>query len=148
MEQKQKRRTPIQTLQFSIIGIANAVVDIGSLNLLLFFFPTDERWMLSILNTIAYSLAVANSYIWNSLITFRHAAEGSAKQRIGFVLQGGFSLLINTGIFLAANEILKLFGIPDWLRYNLAKGIAMFSSFTASFFMIKYLVFKDFKQKK
>lgn len=149
MERKQKRSTPIQTLQFSIIGISNAAVDIGSLNLLLFFFPADnERWLLIILNTIAYSAAVANSYLWNSLITFRKSAEGSTKQRTGFILQGGLSLLINNGVFLAANEILSLFGIPAWLRHNIAKAAAMFTSFAASFVMIKYLVFKEHKQKK
>lgn len=147
MNQKEKSRTPIQTLQFSIIGVSNAIVDIGSLNVLLILYPTEERGILLMLNTIAYMLAVVNSYIWNSLFTFRRSAEGTAKQRISFILQGAFSLLINNGVFFAANELLRFFGMPTWLRHNIAKGIAMFSSFAASFFMIKYLVFRDFKRK-
>ena len=148
MESSEKRRAPIQTLQFTIIGISNAVVDIGSLNLLLLVYPTNHGVTLTLFNTLAYCLAVSNSYIWNSMFTFRHAAKGSMKQRLGFFLQGLFSLLINNSVFLAFNLLFQSIGMPVWIRHNLSKGLAMFSSFLASFFMIKYLVFKDRSQKK
>lgn len=143
MENSEKRRTPVQTLQFTVIGISNAAVDIGSLNLLLLLHPTDHSATLTIFNTIAYCLAVANSYIWNSMITFRHTARGTTKQRFGFFLQGLFSLLINNGVFLGFNLLFQFIGMPAWIRHNLAKVLAMFASFTASFFMIKFFVFKD-----
>jgi len=143
MESSEKRRAPIQTLQFTVIGISNAAVDIGSLNLLLLLHPTDHSGTLTLFNTIAYCLAVSNSYIWNSLITFRHSARGTMKQRFGFFLQGLFSLLINNGVFLGFNLLFQFMGMPTWIRQNLAKGMAMFASFSASFLMIKYLVFKD-----
>ncbi|MBT2569652.1 GtrA family protein [Planococcus sp. ISL-110] len=143
MENGGKSRAPVQTLQFTVIGISNAAVDIGSLNLLLLVHPTDHSGTLTLFNTIAYCLAVSNSYIWNSMITFRHTAKGSSKQRFGFFVQGLFSLLINNGVFLAFNLLFQSIGMPAWIRHNLAKGLAMFASFSASFFMIKYLVFKD-----
>ena len=143
MENGGKPRAPIQTLQFTLIGISNAAVDIGSLNLLLLLHPTDHSGTLTFFNTVAYCLAVGNSYIWNSRITFQHSAQGSAKQRFGFFLQGLFSLLINNGVFLAFNLLFQSIGMPVWIRHNLAKGLAMLASFSASFFMIKYLVFKD-----
>lgn len=143
MENSKKSRTPIQTLQFTIIGASNALVDIGSLNLLLLVHPTDQGSTLTLFNTLAYCLAVGNSYIWNSRITFRHASKGSNKQRLGFFLQGLVSLLINNGIFLVFNLFFQTIGMPAWIRHNLSKILAMFASFLASFFMIKYLVFKD-----
>lgn len=143
MQNGRKSRTPVQTLQFAVIGISNAAVDIGSLNLLLLMHPTDQAGTLTFFNTIAYCLAVSNSYIWNSTITFRHTAKGSANQRFGFFMQGLFSLLINNGVFLAFNLLFQSIGMPSWIRHNLAKGLAMFASFSASFFMIKYFVFKD-----
>ncbi|WP_252311232.1 GtrA family protein [Sinobaca sp. H24] len=48
--------------------------------------------MLTTYNTVSYCLAVANSYIWNVLITFKDSAKGSNKQRMAFVLQGLVSL--------------------------------------------------------
>ncbi|WP_142828305.1 GtrA family protein [Planococcus soli] len=143
MQNSRKSRAPAQTLQFTIIGISNAAVDIGSLNLLLLLHPTDQSGTLTLFNTIAYCLAVGNSYFWNSRITFQRAAKGSPDQRVGFFLQGLFSLLINNGVFLAFNLLFQFIGMPVWLRHNLAKGLAMFASFSASFFMIKYFVFKD-----
>lgn len=148
MENSEKRRTPVQTLQFTVIGISNAAVDIGSLNLLLLLHPTDHSVTLTLFNTIAYCLAVANSYIWNSMITFRHTARGTTKQRFGFFLQGLFSLFINNGVFLGFNLLFQFIGMPTWIRHNLAKGLAMFASFSASFLMIKYLVFKDDQRRK
>lgn len=143
MENNEKSRTPIQTLQFTMIGLSNAAVDIGSLNLLLLLHPTNHNLTLTIFNTVAYCLAVGNSYIWNSMITFRYAARGSSKQRFGFFLQGLFSLLINNGVFLLFNFLFQFIGMPAWIRHNSAKALAMFASFTASFFMIKYFVFKE-----
>lgn len=67
--------------QYSIIGISCGIIDIGTLNLLLFLWPTDQEIWLALFNTIAYSLAVFNSYIWNSRITFRHGHEKSRKQK-------------------------------------------------------------------
>ncbi|SFE79639.1 GtrA family protein [Alteribacillus iranensis] len=142
MKRDKKRRGPFQFMQFSVIGAANAGIDIGTLNLLLLLFPTEDRMVLAAFNTIAYSLAVANSYFWNAYITFRHASEKSNRQRIAFILQGLVSLGINNLVFLGLSELFQMIGVPRWIRYNLAKGTAMFLSFTASFFMIKYFVFK------
>ncbi|ANU24084.1 GtrA family protein [Planococcus donghaensis] len=147
MENSRKHKAPIQTLQFTIIGISNAAVDIGSLNLLLLLYPTDHSGILTLFNTIAYCLAISNSYFWNSRITFRRSARGNRKQIFFFVLQGLFSLLINNGVFLAFNLLLQFIDMPSWIRLNFSKGLAMFASFVASFFMIKYFVFKDKQQR-
>lgn len=143
MEKSNKSRAPIQTLQFTIIGISNAAVDIGSLNLLLLLHPTNHSSTLTLFNTIAYCLAVGNSYFWNSRITFRREAKGSSRQRFAFFMQGLFSLFINNATFLALNWLFQFISMPVWVRYNIAKGLAMLASFSASFFMIKYLVFKN-----
>ncbi|WP_164669889.1 GtrA family protein [Virgibacillus doumboii] len=146
---KQKRKSgPFQFMQFSVIGFANAAIDIGTLNLLLLLFHTDERAMLLLYNTIAYTLAVANSYFWNASITFKKSAESSNRQRILFIVQGVVSLGINNLVFISANTLMEVIGIPNWLRYNVAKGLAMFLSFVASFFMVKYFVFRDFGKNK
>lgn len=147
MKRNKLMRGPFQFMQFSVIGLTNAGVDIGTLNLLLILFPTDDRGMLALFNTIAYSLAVANSYYWNAHITFRHSAEGNNRQRLAFIVQGVVSLGVNNFVFLGVNQLFEVLEIPRWIRYNTAKGIAMFLSFTASFFMMKFFVFKETKEK-
>ncbi|WP_130860101.1 GtrA family protein [Gracilibacillus phocaeensis] len=144
MTKQKAKRGPLQFLQFSVIGVSNAGVDIAVLNLLLLLFHPDSRMLLVLCNSIAYSLAVANSYLWNVNITFKRSAIGSKRQRILFVIQGLISLGVSNLVFIGTNEILDYTGVPNWLRYNLAKGLAMFLSFLSSFFMVKYFVFKDF----
>ncbi|QHS21513.1 GtrA family protein [Virgibacillus sp. MSP4-1] len=148
MGNHKKKKGPFQFMQFSVIGVANAAIDIGVLNLLLLFFHTEDQGLLLFYNTIAYTLAVANSYFWNASFTFRRSAEGSNWQRLTFIGQGIVSLGVNNFVFFIGNLLLAFIGIPNWLRYNIAKGLAMFLSFLASFFMIKYLVFRDFGAKK
>lgn len=84
-ETNNKRKSgPFQFLQFGVIGIGNALIDIGTLNLLLILFYTEDRMMLTIYNSISYTLAIANSYFWNANITFNRTSKGSSYQRIGF----------------------------------------------------------------
>ncbi|GAB4073817.1 hypothetical protein GCM10028778_13200 [Barrientosiimonas marina] len=144
MAQQKQKKGPKQFLQFGTVGIANAAIDIGALNLLLILFHTDVKWLLLVYNTIAYMLAIANSYYWNARFTFKHSAEGSNRQRILFIVQGLVSLVVSNLVFLGANELLQLIDTNNWLRYNVSKGLAMFLSFLASFFMVKYFVFKDY----
>lgn len=144
MIQRKKKRGPLQFLQFSAVGIANAVIDIVSLNLLVLIFPTSDRLLLLLFNTIAYSLSVANSYFWNATFTFKRTAKGSNRQRTLFIAQGIISLGVSNLVFISVNEVLDFTAVPNWMRYNIAKGLAMFLSFLSSFFMVKYFVFKDF----
>ncbi|MBY7142969.1 GtrA family protein [Virgibacillus sp. NKC19-3] len=148
MKKHRRKRGPFQFFQYSVIGIVNAGIDIGVLNLLLLLFHTEGSSMLVLYNTIAYTLSVANSYFWNASITFQHSAEGSNRQRITFVIQAIVSLGVNNLVFLGVNSLFFALGVPSWLRYNLAKGIAMFLSFCSSFFMIKYFVFTRNKKAK
>ncbi|MFD1361768.1 GtrA family protein [Lentibacillus salinarum] len=147
MAQQKRKRGPLQFLQFGVIGFANAGIDIGTLNLLLLLFHTDNRMLLLLYNSIAYTLAVVNSYFWNANITFKRSAKGSNRQRFLFIAQGLISLGVSNLVFLGVNDLLELTAFPNWLRYNTAKGLAMLLSFLASFFMVKYFVFRDFGKK-
>lgn len=143
MEKQKRKKNPLQFLQFSVIGIANAGIDIGTLNLLLFLFQTEEKGLLILYNTIAYTLAVLNSYFWNASITFKKTAIGNNQQRVKFIVQALVSLGVNNLVFIVSTMLLETLGTPKWLHYNVAKGLAMFFSFITSFIMIKYYVFKQ-----
>lgn len=147
MTQQKPKKGPLQFLQFGAIGFANAGIDIGTLNLLLILFHTDDRLLLLLYNSIAYLLAVANSYYWNANITFKRSSKGSNRQRILFIIQGLVSLGVSNLVFLGVNELLDFTNVPNWLRYNIAKGLAMLLSFLASFFMVKYFVFRDYGKR-
>lgn len=134
----------IQYAKFGTVGLTSGALDLGSLNLLLLIWPTSNHVLLVVFNTFAYALAVLNSYIWNSRFTFREGLEGNKKQKILFIVQAAVSLLISDGILYVATLLLSMSGfLPKLLVYNIAKLLSMFLSSLASFFFMKYFVFRE-----
>ena len=66
--------------QVSAVGISNMLVDVGVLNFLLLLGPTRGPELLVLYNVAALVLANANSYLWNTLWTFRDQTRHDAKQ--------------------------------------------------------------------
>jgi putative flippase GtrA len=129
--------------QFNLIAVSNAAIDIGSLNVFLFIWPTENTWLLALFNSIAYILAILNSYFWNTRFTFRYHVEKGVREKVSFAIQAGLSLGINNLVFLLAIQGLGWFNMPMWLSVNISKGMSMFCSSTASFFFMKWFVFPE-----
>ncbi|WP_066175745.1 GtrA family protein [Bacillus marinisedimentorum] len=147
MPARTRRKGPFQFMQFSAIGVMNAAVDIVSLNILLFLFPTKNDILLTVYNTTAYSLAVLNSYFFNSRLTFKHGKRtGGVKWK--FVAQALVSLGISNLVFIGSIELLGAYtGLRIFIIHNISKALAMLLSFSASFFFMKYLVFTKLKKE-
>ncbi|WP_377891088.1 GtrA family protein [Alkalihalobacillus sp. R86527] len=143
MKQSQKAKGSKQVISFSAIGIMNALVDIGALNLLMLLFPTDDRIQLIIYNSIAYTLAITNSYFWNAKLTFPSKAIYDRRQVILFLVQAVIALGVSNLVFYGALFLFDLewLSIPNYIERNIAKGLAMFLSSASSFFMMKHIVF-------
>ncbi|WP_186578187.1 GtrA family protein [Aquibacillus kalidii] len=145
------KKFKIQLLQFGFIGLSNAVVDIVSLNILLFIWPTDHRTTLILFNTIAYILTIINSYIWNTKYTFSHHANMDSKEILFFILQAAVALIISNLVFIGAVDVMKsqsILQLPTLLIQNIAKGLAMLLSSSASFLFMKFFVFKSNQTKQ
>ncbi|WP_113927279.1 GtrA family protein [Bacillus sp. P14.5] len=134
-----------QLIQFSIIGIMNAFIDILSLNLFLFLYPAEQGTVLVLFNTAAYTLAVSNSYYWNSRLTFK-GRKGSKRVKVTFMIQAIVSLLISNIVFIGSVHLLGYTAMQPFLVHNLSKGLAMILSSGASFFFMKYAVFRTEKE--
>ncbi|MDB5053058.1 MAG: polysaccharide synthesis protein GtrA [Bacilli bacterium] len=147
MSEYKKRKGIIQFTQFSLIGILNGTIDLGALNLLLLMWPTQTVMGLFLFNSIAYVLAVLNSYFWNSRLTFRLDVFFSVREKIIFVAQATVSLLISNGVFLLFIYWFGLFPIPLWIIHNASKGLSMAISSTSSFFFMKYFVFSGSRSR-
>lgn len=133
-----------QVLQFSSIGALNAAVDIGMLNIFLWIWPTSDNMMLLLFNSLAYFLAIANSYYWNSKFTFHRFSDLGAKELSLFLTQAILAWLVNNLVFIGMLNLLEaqeFLSLPVLVERNISKGLAMFLSFTASFFMMKFVVF-------
>lgn len=148
MKQRRIGRGSKQVMSFSAIGIMNALVDIGALNLLMLFFPTDDRFQLIMYNTISYVLAIINSYFWNAKLTFPSRAIHDRKQVLLFLVQAVIALGISNLVFYGALLIFEWISLPRYIERNISKGLAMLLSSASSFFMMKHLVFPRTKPKQ
>ncbi|MYL64833.1 GtrA family protein [Bacillus hwajinpoensis] len=148
MKQWRIGRGSKQVMSFSAIGVMNALVDIGALNLLMLFFPTDDRIQLIMYNTISYVLAIINSYFWNAKLTFPSKAIHDRKQVLLFLAQAVIALGISNLVFYGALLIFEWILLPRYIERNISKGLAMLLSSASSFFMMKHLVFPRTKPKQ
>jgi putative flippase GtrA len=129
--------------KFTLVGLSNAAVDIGTLNLFLWLASTRDPSVLALYNGVALVLANINSYYWNTRWTFRHRAKRrDARQRILFTVQALFNICVSNGLFyVLVHPILLYTDVPAYLAGNVAKLISVAVASTLSFFVLRYLVF-------
>lgn len=132
-------------IQFIMVGGMNAVLDIGSLNIILLIWPTTDDRLLIIYNSLAYLLAIINSYFWNSRLTFRSYAQKDIREKTYFFIQAAISLIISNLTFLGTIHVLMDFRLSVWVIQNISKVLAMAIPSLASFLFMKYFVFRKLK---
>ena len=129
--------------QFSIVGLSNMLVDVGALNLLLLLAPTGSPEVLVLYNAGALVLANANSYLWNTLWTFREQARHDAKQAGMFTAQGLLNVAVGSALlWLAARGLGAYTDLSPWVGGNVAKAISTVAASTVSFLFLRLFVFR------
>ena len=142
MRESQKQ-TGVKYAQFSLVGASNLLVDVGVLSLLLLLKPTDSPELLVVYNVGALILANVNSYLWNTLCTFRQQARHDAKQVGMFTAQG----LLNAGVgslllWLAAHGLKAHTDLSPLASGNVAKVASMVAASTIRFIFLRFFVFR------
>lgn len=125
--------TTRQFVKFALVGSSNVAVDFAVLNVLV------QTWHVPVLiaGTVSILAAIVNSFIWNSLWTFRGQAKTRplAKRFTQFLLVQSVGDGFNWLVFAA---VITLFG----LHYNLAKVLAIAASTIWNFTGNKWWVFR------
>ena len=130
--------------KFSMVGISNAIVDIGVLNLLLWLGPTRDAWILAIYNGAALILANVNSYFGNTRWTFRGRADHGKRQTTLFIVQALVNITVSNGLFYLLVRFLLVYDVvPGWIAGNVAKLVSIIVASTISFFLMRYVVFSS-----
>ena len=141
-----QKQTGVKYVQFSLVGASNTLVDVGMFNLLLLLWSTHSPGLLVAYNVAALVLANANSYLWNTLWTFRNQARHDAKQVGLFTAQG----LLNVGVgslllWLVAHGLSAYTDLSPLVSGNVAKAVSMVVASTMSFFFLRLFVFRPKK---
>ena len=139
---RQRIRKYAAQAEFSVVGVGNAVVDLGILNLLLWLWPTGDPGMLALYNTLALLCANANSYFWNTMWTFRKQAKRTdpLQKRMGFAAQALLNIGVNNALFWVAAGWLAATPLPVVVGQNTAKVISTVLASALSFLALRHLV--------
>lgn len=136
------RRGSLRFSKFTVVGLMNASVDIGVLNLFLLLAHTRDPSVLALYNGVALVLANTNSYLWNTRWTFKGRASHNARQRVLFALQALINISVSNTLFWALiRPVLIYTDVPAYLAGNVAKIISIVVASMLSFFMMRYVVF-------
>ncbi len=138
-----RKQTGAKYARFSAVGLSNMLVDVGALNLLLLFAPTASPELLVLYNAGALVLANANSYLWNTLWTFRDEARHDARQAGMFTAQGLLNVAVGSALlWLAAHGLAAYTDLSPWVGGNVAKAVSTVAASTVSFLFLRLFVFR------
>ena len=128
--------------KFCVVGVMNALVDFGALNLLSWSWPAADAVQLALYNTLALVLANANSYLFNTIWTFKEQTRHEGpRQRATFVAQAVLNVGANNGLFWLTAGLLADTALSVAVAQNVAKAISTVTASTLSFLLMRYVVF-------
>lgn len=135
----------LQFSKFVLVGLGNALVDLGVFNGLFLIQPTRDIYQLVAYNTLAVFAAITNSYIWNTRWTFIQHIRSKGRnrrQRWMFIVQSLVNVLMNDLVLWWIGPlVLASHLFPMVMANNLAKVTAMFIASMFSFVVMRYVVF-------
>lgn len=135
-----ERAIALKAMSFAAVGVVNSVIDFGV------FWVAVQYLGLPLIpaNVLSWIVAVTNSYVMNSFITFAH--ESGRKLRWGayitFLASGVAGLLVNTVTLVVAVGLMpRLIADPTY-QLAAAKICAIMASFLVNFSLSNFLVFR------
>jgi len=139
-----------QFAKYGAAGAMNSATDVGILNFLSYVFQIFSGGGIIILNVIAFTVAVTNSYFWNNLWVFKRDGAGlSMNEYMKFFGVTVTGIAINTAIvFFLTTYTAPPGAMSPQLWENVAKLIAMPASVAWNFIGYKFFVFALAKKRE
>jgi putative flippase GtrA len=136
-----------QMLRFALVGTLNTTIDILTLNILLWRFPTHNANFLLLYSSIAYILGALNSFGLNKYWTFkrRQMITGGEVMRFAIVNIAGF--LCNDAIIWVTARILHPLIASNLLWANASKLTALCGTMILSYLGMRLWVFASKPQE-
>jgi len=133
----------VQFSKFVVVGFINTAIDFGVLNLLMYVSGVKEGALLFVLNIVSFSVATANSYLWNKYWTFKDKDSAKVVEIGQFLAVSVIGAILNSGVvFLISTYMDPMFGLSQSVWVNLAKVVATGFSLIWNFLGYKFIVFK------
>jgi putative flippase GtrA len=130
-----------QIVRFGIVGIFNTAVDVLTLNLLLWRFPTHNANFLLLYNLVAYTLGALNSYVLNKYWTFHYRQAITGSELLRFVSINVIGIVCNSSILWIAARIFHPLIADTILWANASKFSAIIGTTIINYLGMRFWVF-------
>lgn len=133
--------------RFVMVGFFNAGIDLGVFNLLMFLTGIEQGVTVSSFKTVAFVVALLNSYFWNKHWAFRASGtEGGTREFSKFAVVSVGGLLANVGVTsLIVLAVEPRFGFAQLGWNNIAAVIGNVAGLIWNFIGYRWIVFKKTK---
>ena len=133
-----------QIAKFGAVGAANFAVDIGILNLLIFFSGVAVGVPYTIFKIISFTFAVTNSYLWNKFWAFKKTdTKEAGKEFVQFITISVIGLVLNALIAsILVNVVGPMGGIKVKTWASVSAAVASVCVMAWNFIGYKFWVFK------
>lgn len=130
-----------QFARFSAAGLLNTLIDVITLNILLWRFPTHSANLLLVYNSCAYCLGALNSLCLNKYWTFEHRNALSGGEVARFALVSITGILCSDSILWLVARFLHPLITNNLLWVNISKGTTIVVTMTISYLGMRLWVF-------
>lgn len=137
-----------QLFRFALVGGANTLIDVLMLNVLLWYFPTNNVMVLVAYNSVAYSSGAVTSFFLNKYWTFEHKQHSTWREVTRFAIILAFEILYSNGLVWLAGKALQPLIANPTLWGNASKLIAIAGSAIFSYTSMRFWAFAGQQQKR
>ncbi len=132
-----------QLVKFGAVGSLNTLLDLGILNLLIYFSSIAAGYWYSLFKAISFIAANINSYFWNKHWTFGSRNTANIREFSQFLIVSliGFGINVSIASFVV-NGIGPLKNISPERWANIGALLATIISLIWNFIGYKFFVFK------
>ncbi len=131
----------LQLVRFGIVGVSNTAIDVGILNLLLWFYPSSNTWRTLGYNSLAVLLGATNSFFWNKYWTFQQRNKITGQEVFRFVVLAVSTTLLNDVLILLLSKAFPMVMQSSLLGANALKLASIVGTMSISFFGMRIWVF-------
>jgi putative flippase GtrA len=137
-----------QFLRYCLVGGANTLIDLLTLNLLLWRLPTNNVQVLVVYNSVAYTSGALSSFFLNKYWTFGHKQRTTGREVRRFVISLAFEVLYSNGLIWLAGKALQPVIANPTLWGNASKLLAVAVGTVISYAFIRFWTFASESQNQ
>ena len=130
-----------QFLRYCLVGGANTLIDLLTLNILLWRFPTNSVQVLVLYNAIAYTSGALNSFFLNKYWTFRRKQKPTSREVVRFAISLFLEVLYSSALVWLAGKVLQPLIANVTLWGNASKLLAVVVGAIISYSFMRFWTF-------